>query len=81
MRAILKSPEQLKEEQEIIKQLQFENDKLIKEILMTADHEKINELMKQEREARKKKRLSKIKNDEKWDEIKEDHDKKLQELS
>ena len=52
----------------------------IKEILMTADHEKIRELMKQEREARKKKRLAKIKNDEKWEAIKEDYDKKLQEI-
>jgi len=53
----------------------------IKNILMNADHEKIRKLIKQEREERKKKRLSKIKKDEKWDEIKEDYDKKLQELT
>ncbi|MHA1755193.1 MAG: hypothetical protein ACTSVV_00380 [Promethearchaeota archaeon] len=34
MKAVEKSPEQLKEEQEIIKQLQFENEKLTKEIII-----------------------------------------------
>ncbi len=34
MKSVEKSPEQLKEEQEIIKQLQFENEKLTKEIVI-----------------------------------------------
>ncbi|MHA1757177.1 MAG: hypothetical protein ACTSVV_10435 [Promethearchaeota archaeon] len=34
MKVVEKSPEQLKEEQEIIKQLQFENEKLTKEIII-----------------------------------------------
>ncbi|NHJ26407.1 MAG: hypothetical protein EAX89_17645 [Candidatus Lokiarchaeota archaeon] len=38
MIAILKSPEQLKEEQEIIKQLRFENDKLTREIGILKEH-------------------------------------------
>ncbi|MHA1893081.1 MAG: hypothetical protein ACTSX4_01140 [Candidatus Helarchaeota archaeon] len=43
--------------------------------------EKIKKLIKQEREARKRKKLLKIKNDEKLEETKEDYDKKLQELT
>ena len=52
----------------------------IKEILMTADHAKIAEIMKQEREA-KRSRLFQIKDNAKWDEIKGIYYKKLQEFS